>query len=198
MNAEPPEGSQIKLERDMYSTTYTWENGQKSIGQYGVAAFMIFWLCGWTVGGVMAAMAFVKDDDMPLFARLFLLFWLGGWACGEAAVIYSLYHIFKGFQPAKLILSSRCFEYVTGTKPFNFNNYRRSEDLEKRPKFFQSFRNKTYRIESNDPFNLQLERVGERQRLTFDIGAERIEIGDVLSEPEREWLYEVLKEHISR
>lgn len=33
-----------------------------------------------------------------------------------------------------------------------------------------------------------LERVGERQRLRVDLGADRIEIGNLLREPEREWL----------
>lgn len=42
--------------------------------------------------------------------------------------------------------------------------------------------------------NISLERVGERQRLTFDHGADRIEIGGCLREPEREWLADVLRE----
>jgi len=37
-----------------------------------------------------------------------------------------------------------------------------------------------------------LERVGERQRLRVDFGADRIEIGGLLREPEREWLAEEL------
>ena len=38
-----------------------------------------------------------------------------------------------------------------------------------------------------------LERVGERQRLRVDFGADRIEIGNLLREPEREWLAEQLE-----
>jgi hypothetical protein len=38
-----------------------------------------------------------------------------------------------------------------------------------------------------------LERVGERQRLCFDQGADRLEIGAGLREPEREWLFAVLR-----
>jgi len=40
----------------------------------------------------------------------------------------------------------------------------------------------------------QLERAGERQRLTFDRGADRIEIGACLREPEREWLFDLLED----
>jgi len=198
MDVEPPAGSQIKVERDIHSTIYTWKNGEKNIGQYGVALFLIFWLCAWTVGGFTALKSLLTQDDMPLFGRLFMLFWLGGWACGEAVVIYSLYNIFRPIVPAKLILSSTYLEYETGTRPFTFNyNYYRYGRSRERPKIFQSFRNKRYHVELGKDVNLRLERVGEIQRLTFDMGAERIEVGDALSEPEREWLYEVLKEHIA-
>jgi hypothetical protein len=40
---------------------------------------------------------------------------------------------------------------------------------------------------------ITLERVGERQRLTVDVGADRIEFGSYLKEPEREWLATVLR-----
>jgi hypothetical protein len=40
---------------------------------------------------------------------------------------------------------------------------------------------------------VRVERVGERQRLTVDVGAERIELGASLEEPEREWLADVLR-----
>ena len=42
-----------------------------------------------------------------------------------------------------------------------------------------------------------LERVGERQRLRVDFGADRIEIGNLLREPEREWLAEQLREWLA-
>ena len=39
-----------------------------------------------------------------------------------------------------------------------------------------------------------LDRAGERQRLYFDLGADRIEIGECSREPEREWLTSVIQE----
>ena len=39
-----------------------------------------------------------------------------------------------------------------------------------------------------------LDRAGERQRIYFDLGADRIEIGECLREPEREWLASVIQE----
>ena len=195
MNVEQPLGSQITVDRDIHSTTYSWKNGEKNIAQYGIAAFMTFWLCGWTVGGFIAMKQLFSGNDMPLFGRLFMLFWLGGWACGEAFVIYALYNTFKPVKPSKLILSSTFLEYETGTKPYNSFDYSRYNRYQGRRKFFQRFRNKVYRLELRNPIDFQLERIGERQRLTFDIGSERVEIGEALSEPEREWLYAVLREH---
>ena len=40
----------------------------------------------------------------------------------------------------------------------------------------------------------RLDRVGERQRLCVDQGADRIEIGAALREPDREWLYVILEQ----
>ena len=46
--------------------------------------------------------------------------------------------------------------------------------------------------------NVMLERIGERQRLSFDFKSQRIEIGKGLTEPEREWLCEELRKYIGR
>src|SRR5262249_53964630 len=42
--------------------------------------------------------------------------------------------------------------------------------------------------------SLRLERVGERQRLSVDCGADGVEIGTTLNEGERDWLYRLLRE----
>jgi hypothetical protein len=59
----------------------------------------------------------------------------------------------------------------------------------------EKYRNRIYEIETSQLDSLRLERIGERQRLTFDHGRERIEVGKTLSEPEREWLYQIIKDH---
>lgn len=48
-------------------------------------------------------------------------------------------------------------------------------------------------IAKNELGSVVLERIGERQRLYFDPGADRIEIGEHLREPEREWLAAVIQ-----
>lgn len=53
---------------------------------WGVLAFMLVWLAGWTAGGVTAFGALFAEDA-PLGGRAFLLLWLCGWAFGEGAVV---------------------------------------------------------------------------------------------------------------
>ncbi|MHC4659623.1 MAG: hypothetical protein ACYS83_10695 [Planctomycetota bacterium] len=46
--------------------------------------------------------------------------------------------------------------------------------------------------------NLTLEAISDRKRLSFDYSAERIEIGETLSDADKQWLYAILKEHLSK
>ena len=198
MDYIPPDGSEIQVDREIHSTTYSWKNGKKGWAVLPIAAFLTFWLCGWTVGGIMAGKELLFGKEVPIFARLFLLFWLCGWAFGECAVIFILCNIFRPAKPAKLIISPRSIEFHTGTKMYlpnrNSNDYNRN----KRKNITDYFRNKVYTVGVNEMSNLSLDFAGDRQRLTFDVGVERVEIGESLTEPEREWLYEVLEKHISQ
>ena len=102
MYREPLPQSQILIERGAGDVTYSWSNGKSGILAYPVALFLLCWLGGWTVGGIMAMGALLFGKDMPLSGRLFILFWLGGWACGEAAVVSTLYGMLgasAGFTP---------------------------------------------------------------------------------------------------
>lgn len=194
MNKEPPEGSAIRVDRDIHTTVYTWDNGKSSVFRYLVAAFFLIFLCFWFVGEISAIRSLMKDD-MPLFGRLFVLFWLGGWTVGGVMIMYFIYNLIKPMKPAILKLSVGSIRYETGTEPFDFFmwDYRQRKEFSG---FFKRFHNKVYDVESANIQNLQLERVGERQRLSFDYGAQRLEIGKALTEPEKEWLYDILKEYI--
>jgi len=187
----PPEGSRIELKRDIHSTSYIWKNPGKGLGFRN--AFLFFWLCGWTIGGLMALIhifggSFEKEED-----RWFMLAWLTFWAVGEVVVISILYFALRPQKPSVLTLSPGSIHFETGTRPLgSFNaDYETSHPLA----FFEKYKNKIYVLETSQINNLKLERAGERQRLTFDYGRERIEIGDSLSEPEREWLFDILREH---
>jgi hypothetical protein len=62
-----------------------------------VMAFMIVWLCGWTVGGVTALSSlFVKF--VP-----FVALWSCGWALGEAFVLASLVWMAAGKESLRVV-----------------------------------------------------------------------------------------------
>lgn len=54
------------------------------------------------------------------------------------------------------------------------------------------FRRQQRTFPRNSIGTVTLERVGGRQRLRFDFGRDRVEIGYLLTEPEREWLHRKL------
>lgn len=68
--------------------------------------------------------------------------------------------------------------------PFLFNPVLTSGYTTPMPHFWRK-----KRMFSRDSMgSFTLDRIGVRQRLRFDCGRERIEMGVLLSEPEREWL----------
>ena len=88
------------------------------------------------------------------------------------------------------------FVYETGTRAFDITSgFKAEQPIKELLELFKALRNKIYLIKEPEPKMLNLERIGERQKLFFVYGGRRIEIGDSLSEPEREWLYEIIKEH---
>ena len=199
MGCEPPEGSKIYIERDIDSIRYSWQEGKKSLGHYLVLAFMSFWFCGWTVGGFVVIYMFIVTivayfiDKVPIFVPLFILFWLGAWTIGEILVFRTLFYALKRQKPAVLTLSNRGITFETGTHSPNLaqRNYHKKAFSSK------EFKNRTFDLGTSEAETLKLDRTGEKQRLSFDHGAERIEIGGTFTEPEREWLYNTLREHLA-
>ena len=198
MGYELPEGSKINIERDVDSIRYSWRKGKKSIGHYLVLAFMSFWFCGWTVGGfavvyilIVTAVGFFIDK-VPIFVLLFLLFWLGGWTICEIVVFKTLYYALKPKKSSVLTISNRGIVFETGTSSPILGQRQHY----KKAVSFKEFKNRTFNLGTSEAETLKLDRAGEKQRLSFDQGAERIEIGESLTEPEREWLYNVLTEQL--
>jgi len=198
MEYKPPEDSKINIERDIDSTRYIWHEGKKSVGYYLVLAFMSFWFCGWTIGGFAGVfLLFITSvgfftGKIPFFVPLFALFWLGAWTIGEIVVFKTLYYALRPQRPSVLTLSNRGITFETGTHAPNLPPSR----YYKRLFSSKEFKNRTFSLGASEAKTLKLERTGEKQRLSFDHGVERIEIGETLTEPEREWLYNILVEHL--
>ena len=185
-----PEGSKFNIENTgsgQHITWYDYSGGSRDIGG---GLFLLFWLGGWIIGEVSAINQLVNGKDVG--GILFLLFWLGGWTIGGFFAAKALVDSFRPSKPTKLeLLKNRSIDFSQGSyeKDYIDSNGDQSTTVVKKGKKHGFF-------EFNGINNVLLERIGEKQRLSFDYQSQRIEIGKGLTEPEREWLYETLKRHL--
>jgi hypothetical protein len=170
--AEPPakpDGSNIEEIDDLDGRTYRLKWAMGGPSRFVIAAFLVFWLCGWAVGFVSAADTVLNGPEGPtvfvILAQGFLVFWLVGWTCGGIFAVFMLYIVLRPRRPEIISLKHDSFQYDSGTA---------------------QIRRKQVEIRKRDVGNVVLERVEERQRLYVDHGADRIEIGEHLPEPDRE------------
>ncbi len=205
-----PEGSVIK-EQETAEGFVMWWNGPsgKSAGDIFGVGFLCFWLCGWAVGEIFVLGALIVgvvsvfQGNLPLNASalcpgLFMVAWLGGWTFGGIMAMRQVWNMLRPLQPERLILTDHSLRYDPGDKHLFASPELRTVNSQgtydtRRWNSAQDLREKLRRVERTNLPPFHLDRVGERQRLTFDDGADRVEIGDTLREPEREWLHQVLE-----
>jgi hypothetical protein len=185
----PPEGSKIQIHLESGFHRLIIPHSTGGIMRYLVAAFILFWLGGWAFGWFSAASELLKNKGQGP-ADLFLISWLGGWTVGGIFVFYFLFRVLRPSVPETIILSQPSITYDSGVAPFQFSfSFRSQMDVWK--KLFQ----KRLRTEF-DPIQIQTLKLREfdtGNRLTIDQGNKRLEVAAGASEPEREWLYELLK-----
>jgi hypothetical protein len=197
--SNPPEGSCFVLEQTPEGLyRISWKMPNLGCARYGVAAFLAFWLCGWAVGeffaigaltGLWGGVAKAQPGDMC--GSLFLIGWLGGWTLGGAFAIFALVNMLRPARPEAVTLGVEDVIHDPGSGLTSWQP--RQDSSHAAPMPTTGFRAKPRTISREQLQTLRLERVGERQRLTVDCGADRIEIGPALREPEREWLHQVLQ-----
>jgi len=189
LTKKPPINSKIEIKDELNQTIIHWKNPGGSWSKYFVVIFLLAWLGGWTMGEYSVAKKVLNGDSNP-----FEIFWLIGWTVGGMFAIANIYFMVRPSRPEKLIFDSYALQFKRGTPPFAGINWSRNRrEDEKAATFIQKVKSK-YTIPKNEIGEIKLERIGEKQKLTLDHGAERIEIGEFLLEPEREWLFETLKQ----
>jgi len=185
----PPEGSRIQIDLESGFQKLIIPHGSGGIVRYLIAAFVLFWLGGWAFGWFSAASELLKNKGQGP-ADLFLLFWLGAWTVGGILAFFFLFRVLRPSVPETLILSQPSITYDSGVAPFQFSfSFRSQMDFWK--KLFQRRMKPEF-----DPMQIQTLKLREfdtGNRLTIDQGNKRIEIAAAASEPEREWLCELLK-----
>lgn len=134
-------------------------------------------------------MQLLKNKGQGL-GDLFLIFWLGAWTVGGIFVFSFLFSIVRPSISETFIFSRPTIIYDSGVEPFQFSLSFRSQ-MEMWKKLFPK------RLKTEfDPAQIQTLKLREfdtGNRLTIDQGNKRIEIAASASEPEREWLYALIK-----
>jgi hypothetical protein len=194
----PPAGTTIVRATDAPALSWHWKPAELHPARKTVIAFAVLWLGMLALFSVLMAAGVV--DAVPqeasplegpgLWVIIALQILVGGLLFGVPA--------FWPRHPERLTLTDTTLEWDSGsaTLPLaflagglvHFSSGARADQ----PPFIWKRRRLTA---SRDQIaNVRLERVGERQRLTLDHGADRIEIGTCLREPEREWLALVIQQ----
>jgi len=149
--------------------------------------FLLFWLGGWVLGEKAAITELVSGKG-----GAFILFWLGGWTIGGIFAALTAYQIFRPTVPETLQLKRGSIAYDSGIPPFEL------EAEKTRNKSFREYWNSllSRRVRADlDRQQLQTLRLRETEtgnRLTIDLGAQRLELASQASEVEREWLARLL------
>jgi hypothetical protein len=180
-----PPGSGITVEHDFNRLTLSWKNPRGGVGRYAMLAFMLVWMGGWVFGEFFALTQVLggKGDG-------FLVFWLAGWTVGGVYCGAMIFKLAQPTRPERIILDPLQLEHHPGTVPISWPGRGRGQ----RTNAFDILKPRRKRlVPKKEVGDIRLDRVGERQRLSFDHGAKRIEVGEFLEEPEREWLFAVLK-----
>jgi hypothetical protein len=184
---DKPAGSTIEVRENPDGVTLQWPLPYDRRRQYDDAIGVGIWLCFWAVGEIIAPYALVTEllDGGPEWRHLFIGAWLGGWTIAGAVVIRIIWGALWPTRPESVKLGVDSFQHVPGWVPPV-----PKERLRWQPLFWWPKPLEVGRAELKGFF---LDRVGGRQRLYFDHGADRVDIGDTLSESERVWLHTVLE-----
>lgn len=186
-------GTKIEKETGFKSVTLRWSNERGKLGRYLIAGFLLVWLLVWSAGLLTAGASFFTGNEGP---PLFMAVWLVLWLVGGSFVGFAFYQLVRPSQPSVVTLTEDAFTYETGrvaVNPFDYVHWRWRGRTQL--DFWRKLRQQpqTYHYPRANCAPFVLDGTGDLQRLRFDVGAERVVIGETLSEPEREWLHAALE-----
>jgi hypothetical protein len=148
--------------------------------RYFAVAFLVFFLCFWVYGELNAAAKF-GSGTADTYLTIFLTFWLCGWVAGVWLASWDLWKALWVPRPESVRLEAEVLRYDPGGwwwPPSHTAEIPRSA--------FGGFV-----LGWDEEYHLGW--VEKLQRLTFDLGAGEVEIGEDLCESDREWLFAVLQ-----
>jgi hypothetical protein len=143
------------------------------------------WLCLWATGWAAAARQLARGGAQPS-----LIFSLSVCTVAVGLAVWMLWLVLRPTRPESVRLEAEVLRCDPGRGPYSAWQREGWQGwyLPPAPKPTPATQ-----AARSDICGFVLERVGGRQRLCFDRGADRLEIGAGLREPDREWLFAVLR-----
>jgi hypothetical protein len=149
-------------------------------------AFLVFWLGGWAFGEISVVRQIARTPADASTA--FLVFWLCAWTVAGGMAMLMVRRVFQRSVPETLSLDAGGLLYDSGTPPFRMSYGARST-----PSWSSLFPKRTQRkIDRSHLNSLRLRDGDTRNRLTVDVGAERVELARDATDVEREWLFKMI------
>lgn len=186
ITSPPPAGSKIDQLVDGGKTKLSWKP-KSSVLRFAPAGFLIFWLTGWSYG-----LSQTLKQLLTAPFNLHTLLFLGGGTFAALMVLKLIWQTIRPIVPESITLDFASLQYDSGVAPLNMAAPQLQQAEEGINPLFA--RRKKLSLTRDQHPTFVLEQIATRQRLRVDVGAERVEIGRSLTEPEREWLYGVLKQ----
>jgi len=184
----PPANSKIRVESVDGNDMIVIPQRKCGFMRYVIGVFMLFWLGAWAVGWAIGVEAMVTGGNGY---RAFMLFWLGTWTVGGLFAMYYLYRLFQPAVPETIVLANPEPLYDSGIAPLRVSFAIGSQRDAWKRLFQQRYRTT---FSASELATLRLRDFASGNRLTIDQGARRLDLAASVNEPEREWLYNVLKE----
>jgi hypothetical protein len=155
--------------------------------------FILFWLGGWAWGWHSAYSNLSSGTAKG--GGTFLVVWLGAWTVAGIMAAYWMYRLMRPSVPETLRLTSNGVAYDSGVPPQSYHTGW-SQDTARQ---WRSMLPKRTRVELDRRKleSLRLREAADGNRLTVDVDAQRVEIGQAASEVEREWRYRLLVDRYS-
>ncbi len=172
-----------------------WTRKVNSRFRWLFVVFMAFWLGGWSFGEISAAREIVSGTGGP---KAFLIFWLCAWTVGGIFGCVMMYQLIRTHASESVTMTTGMLVYDSGT-PDILEAWTQLSMGQRRlsPLGLLTKKRKEFQLGAEELATLKVDGEAQNQRLRFDCGAERIEIGSSLSEPEREWLFARIKQRLS-
>ena len=185
MYQDLPHGSKIDIRMCDGDEQIVVPHLKGSVTRYFMGAFMLVWLCGWSMGWRIPAGAF-QGGNVDTFLFVWSILWVLGW-------VYAAFCIYRAFRipvPEQLLLNKPKSSFDSGIPPlvihFGFGYQK---------EYWKSmfYKRKRYEFTREEFGTLKLRETDSQNRLTIDSGKDRIELAASATEIEREWLFHYLQ-----